>query len=494
MNSIRVPLLVILVLGALLRVLYLGKESFWLDEFVTWQCTQDFQKVLTAEPTNPPLYYLLLYPWVSLFGRSEEAFRSFSILPGLAGILLTYLLAGKLFNRRIALIAAAYHAFSSFHVFYSQEARTHAWLVFFLLLSTLTLLKALEQEKKTLLLLVYGVLITLSLYMHYMATFFIAAQGIYVLCRWRVDSRQTSFKTVMGYSAVVGGSLLAFGPWLLQMLQAASGGGQVRRFLFLKPPQAYFSFLFGDTLIPLDEAAVRNVAGTLRENALVLALVLGACITLLPFVWKALRRWWPQALLALVMSTVPLLLCFLVSFKVMVFDERYMQTASLFLYMWVAAAAVEVFEARGGMRLAGMASLVLFVLLGAWSLSNYYFHERYGKEQWREAVPFIEQQSDTRTDLILYDPEYLIACYNYYQKQNLTGWRVFDRVAEDLVAAKPDLVGQLNQKRKIWLIRSHHRGDRVLNALRALFDEKQKKVFPKGKGIEVYEFSPRLKP
>jgi hypothetical protein len=245
-------------------------------------------------------------------------------------------------------------------------------------------------------------------------------------------------------------TVLLFLPWLMTLLRAASGGGQqMRRYLLLKLPQAYFSFLFGDTLIPLDNQAVTHIRQTLLHFAPLLLLAMLSVMALLPFVWRAWKRWGDPMLYVMLSASVPVILAFLVSFKVMLFDERYLIAAAPFLYIIIAAAVAELLwwrkehgpEWRTSLTLAavGLYSVLLLV-----SLYNYYFTPRFGREQWRDAVAYIESQDSGKT-VIVFDASWLLHCYDYYQK------RGFPHVAITESADLSHLAGYDS----VWLIRSH---------------------------------------
>jgi len=469
-------LLLILGIALVLRCAFLSKESLWLDEGDSWWFASDLHRALAAEPTNPPLYYTMLHFWMRWFGTSEAALRSLSVIPGVLSVGLIYALAKKLFSRGIALGAALYQSISSFQIYYSQEARTFAWLVFFILLAALGLWSALEARpgwRRFLYFSGYALASALSLYAHFITVFFLAGFGLFVLVRRR--------KQLLPFTASSAVALLLFLPWLATLLRAASGGGQqYRRHFFLKLPQAYFSFLFGDTLIPLNEQAVAHIQQTLVHFA---PLLLGAMVSvaiLLPFVWLAWKRWGDRLMYAMVAASAPVLLAFLVSFKVMLFDERYLIAAAPFLYMIVAAAVAElllwrrahvpVWQTSVPLAAVGLYSVLLLV-----SLYNYFFNPRFGREQWREAVAYVESQDPGRT-VIVFDPRWLRHCYDYYQKRGLP--QVFVTDSSDL--------SQLAGYDSIWLIQSESTA--VQDRLAVQFRRDSYRAFPKGDGIEVSLF------
>ena len=67
--------------------------------------------------------------WLRLFGTSEFAARSFSVLCGVATIVLIYQIGRAAFDQRTGLWAAWLAALSPILIVYSREARMYAWLV-----------------------------------------------------------------------------------------------------------------------------------------------------------------------------------------------------------------------------------------------------------------------------------------------------------------------------------------------------------------------------
>lgn len=489
-SAVRIRVAIILGVALLLRCLYLTKESFWLDEIGTWFFINgSLHRALMPEPQNPPVYFVLLFFWTRLFGLGEAAIRSFNIAPSVFDVWLVYRLGARFFSRQVAYIAAAYQAISTFQIYYAQEARNYPWLVGFILLASWALWNAMESGSRRARIryyALYSVLGALSLYTHFISVFFLAAHGLFVLVRRP--------KQLVAAGAAAGGTLLLFSPWLLTLMHAAALGGQARRYLFLKFPQAYFSLLFGDTLIPLDEQAVLHVGASLRANWWILALSLLSFTVLACYAWLAWKRWGEPMLYTATMCTVPVILAFLVSFKVMVFDERYMIAASPFLYLAMAAGCWEILRRREkpatpfSVRL-GIGAIGAYCLLLLISLGNYYFNPRYGKEEWRQATAYIENASshDGR-DLVAYDPEYLHWCYDYYGKRSLPEWPMDAGSLKEVINSPEQFAKHIRGYRTVWLVRSHYLNDDILNLFRKYLPQVSCREFPKGKGIEVYAF------
>lgn len=87
-------LLLIIIIGAALRVYDLGAESTWLDEAYGIRVSAEGVAAIIEEagPTQiiPPFYFVTFHYWMNLFGTSEVATRSLSAILGIISILLIY--------------------------------------------------------------------------------------------------------------------------------------------------------------------------------------------------------------------------------------------------------------------------------------------------------------------------------------------------------------------------------------------------------------------
>jgi mannosyltransferase len=118
-----------LVLGAVLGSLFLGTHSLFLDESVSATLAttpwHNFTTVVTHREANMALYYLLLRGWV-VFGHSEIALRSLSVLLAVGALWVVILLARDLFGRRVALVAGLLLAVDPLFVQFAQDVRGYS--------------------------------------------------------------------------------------------------------------------------------------------------------------------------------------------------------------------------------------------------------------------------------------------------------------------------------------------------------------------------------
>lgn len=133
-----ITLVLLLVTSVVVRLVCLACKPFWFDEAfsvevarLTWP---NFLHLLWWREANMSLYYVLLRGWLH-FSQSPYFVRSFSVLMAILTLPAIYWLGRLLFDRRVALIAAALFTFNAYDVRYSQEARSYS---LFLLLVTLS--------------------------------------------------------------------------------------------------------------------------------------------------------------------------------------------------------------------------------------------------------------------------------------------------------------------------------------------------------------------
>ncbi len=167
----------ILILAFLARLIGIN-QSLWLDEATSANVTRqlNFLEVIpkfSIGDFHPPLYYLFMDLWTSLFGYSEIALRLPSIIFSLLTGWTVYLIAKELKNEKAGIWAAVFFLFNPLIVYYSQEARMYMLVTFFL---TLTLYFYLKKRYAF-----FNLFSFLSFLTFYGSIFFLSAIFIYSL-------------------------------------------------------------------------------------------------------------------------------------------------------------------------------------------------------------------------------------------------------------------------------------------------------------------------
>ena len=174
-------LLLLVAAGLAARLWCLDCKPFWFDEAfsvevarITWR---NFLHLLWWREANMSLYYLLLRFWLHL-GHSPFFIRSLSVLISAATLPAIYWLARSLYDRKVALIAAALFAFNAYDIRYAQEARSYALFVLLATCSSGFLVCVLRQPTRPYLRAYVGASI-LAVYSHFYAL-------LLIVCHWLI--------------------------------------------------------------------------------------------------------------------------------------------------------------------------------------------------------------------------------------------------------------------------------------------------------------------
>jgi len=128
-------LIVALLLATAARLPALGEQSLWIDEGNTYiRAVLPLGVVLEnllAVRNQTPFYYLLMRPWVALFGVSEFVLRLPSTWCAVVNVALIYRLGRLSGQRRVGVWAALAMALSPFLVRLAREARMYTMAVLF---------------------------------------------------------------------------------------------------------------------------------------------------------------------------------------------------------------------------------------------------------------------------------------------------------------------------------------------------------------------------
>ena len=211
-------------ISAYLRTRYITGQ-FWEDEAIT---TGIASHSLSAIPGvmrhdgSPPLFYLMLHVWISIFGASEAATHSLSLLFGLLCIPAGTWAAWSLFGRRAGLYAAVLFGFSTFLTAYAQETRMYELMALLGILATAAFLHGSSTGDGRYLIL-FAVCEALMLYTHGWGIFFGAGSVLALIPVWRVseDRRGLVRDAVLTY---VGAGIL-FLPWLPNFIYQSTHTG-----------------------------------------------------------------------------------------------------------------------------------------------------------------------------------------------------------------------------------------------------------------------------
>ncbi len=180
-------LIAIILLGSFLRLYGIGKDSLWLDEYVSFHIASKESLIdvysSAMQDNNPPLHYLLIH----FMGESEAMLRLPSAIFGIATIPLAYLIGRYYFGELEGLAGAFLLSISYMHIKYSQEARAYTMLCFFAVLSLYFFARAIK-ENKIFLWLGFILSTSLGIYSHYFTALAVLSYLSIYLVLWKKQS------------------------------------------------------------------------------------------------------------------------------------------------------------------------------------------------------------------------------------------------------------------------------------------------------------------
>ena len=478
--------------GALLRFLFIGAKSMWLDEVYSLVFSSspwpDFVRTMARREANMVAYYLLLRPWLAL-GDGEAAVRSLSALFGVATIPLLYALGARLFGRGAGALAAALLAVHAFAVKYAQEARGYSLLMLVCVAAGLLLVRAVERPTGRAWA-AYALVGSLAVYAHFYGVLVLAAQWLSLVpLLWR---RQDSlpWRPVLT-AALLTGVLLS--PLALFLLSGRLAGAsywmrfpseaELDYFRYTlvgagdwTPARIFLSWVYGLAVVAAVVAAVRERA---RGRWPAARAPSPWSVTMAEPTSERLRGWRYWLLLSWVL--VPIATTLGVSLVRPIFQDRYLIGTVPALVLLVGVALISL---RPRLRWPLLALVVATSLHG---VADYY--ARPDKEEWRGATAYVAAAAREDDALILYEP-YVRACYDYYRRR-IPG--VYPEIAYPSWLGSPGdtprsaLAAVAAHRRRVWVVSSHadDRGQFIEDSLARHFATVRERRFP---GVRVLLF------
>ncbi|KAA0995885.1 hypothetical protein FQ192_07525 [Pseudomonas sp. ANT_J12] len=218
----------ILLISVVVRLYGVGKIPVWSDEAFTLILSSYSPSQIvfhTTQDVHPPLYYLVLHCWMSIFGNGLFATRSLSVMAGSLSVLLGMWLLSLICTRRAAVLGGVILALLPIAVRYSQEVRMYALLGLLMLGATIAFVYWLKNPRVNFALAMYVVLAMAGLYTHYFAAVGLVSYWAYLLvlmCR-----REVSYKYLFAKDWWLANILIAlfFTPWVPNLLHQLEFSG-----------------------------------------------------------------------------------------------------------------------------------------------------------------------------------------------------------------------------------------------------------------------------
>ncbi len=329
-------------LVALSLVLRTGqmRTPFWIDEGLSVGIASH---PLTAIPGvlledgSPPLYYMILHVWMSVFGRTEVATHALSLVFALVTIPVALWAGRSLFDARTGWLLAVLAALAPFLTAYAQETRMYA-LVILLTLGCVTCFLHAFAFGRSAYRIPFGVLLAALLYTHNWTFFLGTGLLAAVVVLWR-DAEAGGRRTLRRDAIVgFGTTALLFAPWVPSFVRQTLHTGAP----WAQPPTA-------KTLLHSPDLLLGGQPGTI-----VVVLAAGSGLAVL---WQGARRDRRVTVpMLLALFVVPIVVAWVVSQASPAWATRYLAIALVPLLLLAAVGL------RHAGRLGGVGLALLVVL------------------------------------------------------------------------------------------------------------------------------------
>lgn len=419
------------VLALALRLWNIAAQSFWYDEgCTTWVVRQSWPGIvdLLARNNHAPLYFALVKLWVGVLGQSDLAYRSFSVVWGVATVGVVVALGRRLFNLWVASLAAFLVTISPALVTQAQEARMYALESFLVSSGSYALLRLWQSECR----LprrwwgVYVLSMAGAVYTHHLAWLAFAGQAPFLLV---LAIRRRRMWPLMAGLAVIGLYL----PWLpITLRQLAVARSLVSR--PLTTPRAALQDLW----------AFLNLGNSWNRAPLVPATVGAACLALAGtgLSWRWARQGW---LLLPAGLALPVIAIAVVQTRVPLYTDRYLLYLAPLLYLLIAAGIWTVSQIipSAMVRARVALSIILFATVAypmGRELLRYYQGRGMLRSDYRGVAAFLTKATRPGDALALVNTAQPIL--HYYSKD--LPWASFPGIyAEDYVTTEEEVIRNL---------------------------------------------------
>lgn len=173
--------IILFVFAFFIRLVNLN-QSLWLDESIVAKVVNTIPLlripfVLSINDVHPPVYYMIMSIWSSMFGTSEIALRMPSVIASLLAGWFIYKTGHILKDKMTGFWASAFFLSNPLIIYYSQEARMHMMAAAFLSGALYYFVRIMKNTKKSGIrnAMLFNVFSILAMSIFYGSAFFLAA-------------------------------------------------------------------------------------------------------------------------------------------------------------------------------------------------------------------------------------------------------------------------------------------------------------------------------
>ncbi len=469
-----------MIFAVILSAVFFQKQSLRLDESQSlWQTSHSSLEILhtVAQDVHVPLYHLLLHVWQFFFGNDVSTARILSLIFFLMSIPAIYFLGKRSYNRNIGLFTAALLTISPFMNWYGNEIRMYSMFVLIAILNQYFFIGIYKEESEGEW---AGFIVTaiFGIYTHYFFFLILATDAMFYFFNRHLFSSGSLRKFI----SVAVWLVVLFLPWIFYVIFLGGIGNSEPT---LSAPNS----------INLFNTFSQFVFGFQTDHLNTVLVSLWPLTVLLGFLaLRRNRRVNPETLYFLLGFLLPNIIAFVVSFILKpIYLTRYLIFTLPMMYLllcWLFSTYPRklAFVCRAALVFAMLATLTIEALSASTP----------AKENYREAVAYIEEKS-TPADVVVVSVPFTIypVLYYYHGPSKLATIPLWD---QDKIGGIPafsesDLPAQVEtikgNHQNLWLLLSYNQG--YEEKLRIYFDTHFQRLDAQqfSPGISLYEYQLR---
>jgi len=392
-------LIVLTIIGFILRFYNLGFNSLWLDEASTLgfaeKSLSGIWEATAGGEFNPPLFYYMEHFMIGA-GVSEFTLRFIPALLGALTVPVFYFLGREVSGRAGGVVAAALLVFSSFHLFYSQDARAYTPMLFFFSIALLSYLFTMRGSG-TKWWSIFGIFSALAFWTHFYVFVAIGILFLHAIIVKREEILKNTTETLKPLIIALGLFILVSLPLIIVTIG-----------LFFRRTAS--APTWGLSGLDVVNQTVLMLSGSSMIPLIVL-IILALCG--LYAVWRSDCSMFLLLVLSLVL---PFIVSMVLSTKIPM-SPRYMIYLLPFYFMAVSGCVLLVPKSIDLKKVAAVLIAAIFII-NAPALAGYY--TSYSKNDWRGFSSALEEITN-EGDVVVVLPGYIKQPLDYYYCSEVDG-------------------------------------------------------------------------
>lgn len=446
----RLVILILFFFSLALRIFFIEQKNLWFDEIYSWHNTLiSYYNIVifTVGDIHPPLYYLTLKAWVSIFGSSVIALRSLSAITASAAIFYLYPVSKRILSAENGILVIILYSVSPLNIYFSQEARMAAMNLLLNVASVYYFIQLFprmrESQQRNAEILtfksyfsnynfyLYILFSTLAVYTHYFSFFILASQIVYLLYCFRKNLKQ-----VIPFAAGYAFLTICYVPWMTIMYNQVSKGQPWR---YSQSAQEVLSQCFTfvkDISLGFYHRYTDHVFGDIIAMTVILILVLSV-IGLIRY-FKDQKDWEAKNIIAAISLIVfiPLLASVIISFRQWIEYFRYLSIIIPFILLLIVL-GLNYYKPK-----IFYSVFTLFLIINISGVYLYY-HNDSKNNDYRPVIKTLSA-NPLQSEIYVY-PHYFGWIIDYYRQQNKLnippptdyGWEI-TMLQDTISARKPE--------------------------------------------------------